>query len=123
MKTKIGNLFLTRIPGSLLLLGASVTLLSAAQSLAEDTRLFELRTYYTAPGKLDDLNARFRDHTTKLFEKHGMENIGYWTPMDNKENKLVYMLAFPSKEARDSSWKAFGADPEWKQVAKESEAN
>src|SRR5437588_12588494 len=97
--------------------------LSVARSSAEDTRLFELRTYYAEPGKLDDLNARFRNHTTKLFEKHGMENIGYWTPVDNKENKLIYMLAFPSKEARDRSWKAFGADAEWKQVAKESEAN
>jgi hypothetical protein len=85
--------------------------------------LFEMRTYFAAPGKLDDLNARFRDHTTKLFEKHGIQNVGYWTPADNKDNKLVYILAFPSKEAHDSSWKEFGADPEWKKVVKESEAN
>jgi hypothetical protein len=45
-------------------------------------RLFEIRTYTTEPGKLDALNSRFREHTTKLFEKHGMTNIGYWTPVD-----------------------------------------
>src|SRR5437867_3961613 len=94
----------------------SLVLVSLTSGMASDTRLFELRTYYAAPGKLDDLNARFRDHTTKLFEKHGIQNIGYWTPADNKENKLVYIIAFPSKEARNSSWKEFGADPEWKKV-------
>jgi len=104
-------------------LATAFLFLSVGAACAEDTRLFEMRTYYAAPGKLDDLNARFRDHTTKLFEKHGIENIGYWTPIDNKDNKLVYILAFPSKEAHDTSWKEFGADPEWKKVVKESEAN
>jgi hypothetical protein len=82
-----------------------------------------MRTYHAARGKLDALNARFRDHTMKLFEKHGMENIGYWMPATNTENLLIYILAYPSKEARDASWKAFSNDPEWKQVVKESEAN
>jgi hypothetical protein len=86
-----------------------------------DTRCFEMRTYYAAPGKLDDLLARFRDHTVKLFEKHGMTNIGYWVPIDNKDNKLVYVLAFPSREARNKSFKEFGADPDWKTAAKASE--
>src|SRR2546421_7981242 len=95
----------------------------SSQARAEDTRFFELRIYTAAPGKLDDLNARFRNHTTALFEKHGMENIGYWVPADNQQNKLIYILAFPSREARQASWKAFGADPEWKTVVKESEAN
>ncbi|MEY2427516.1 MAG: hypothetical protein QOJ40_401 [Verrucomicrobiota bacterium] len=94
----------------------------ANPALAEDTRFFELRIYSAAPGKLDDLNARFRNHTTALFEKHGMENIGYWVPADNQQNKLIYILAYPSREARETSWKAFGADPEWKTVVKESEA-
>lgn len=90
---------------------------------AADSRCFEMRTYYAAPGKLDDLNARFRNHTLKLFEKHGMVNVGYWVPLDNTENKLIYLLAYPSREAREKSWKAFGADPDWRAAAKASEAN
>src|SRR6266699_5006229 len=70
------------------------------------TRLFELRTYTANEGKLDALQARFRDHTVKLFEKHGMTNIGYWTPIDNKDNKLVYILAYPSRDAAKKSWAA-----------------
>lgn len=88
-----------------------------------ERRVFEMRTYYAAPGKLDALNARFRDHTCKLFAKHGMENIGYWMPIENPENKLVYLLAFPSREAREKAWKAFMNDPEWKAAQKASEAN
>jgi hypothetical protein len=88
-----------------------------------ENRFFEMRTYYAAPGKLDDLLARFRDHTMALFEKHGMVNIGYWVPLTNTENKLVYLLAYPSPDAREASWKAFSADPEWKRVAAESEKN
>jgi hypothetical protein len=86
-------------------------------------RVFELRTYTAAPGKMDALNARFRDHTCKLFEKHGMTNIAYWNPEDPKEaeKKLYYILAFPSKEAADKSWDAFRADPEWTTVRKASE--
>jgi len=61
-----------------------------------------MRTYYAAPGKLDDLLARFRDHTVKLFEKHGITNLGYWVPLTNAENKLVYLLAYPSREAREN---------------------
>lgn len=88
-----------------------------------DTRVYEMRIYYAPPGKLEDLHARFRDHTTKLFPKHGIQNIGYWVPVDNSENKLVYLLAYPSREAREASWKAFMADPEWKAVQKKTEAN
>ena len=99
---------------------AGVTSTTAAD---KDTRCFELRVYYAAPGKLDALNARFRDHTLRLFEKHGIENIGYWMPSDNKETKLTYLLAYPSREARDTSWKAFVADPEWTKAYKESEVN
>jgi NIPSNAP len=85
--------------------------------------VYELRTYYAAPGKLEDLNARFRNHTLKIFEKHGMTNVGYWMPLDNPDHKLIYMLAFPSREAARKSWKEFGTDPEWQKAAKESEAN
>lgn len=81
---------------------------------AEDTRVFEMRTYHAAEGKLDALNARFRDHTVKLFEKYGMENIGYWVPTKAGENKLIYVLAYPSREARETSWKGFMGDPAWK---------
>jgi hypothetical protein len=95
--------------------------LSAGPAGAADTRCFEMRIYYAAPGKLDALNARFREHTCKLFEKHGMVNIGYWVPMTNTENKLVYLLAYPNREAREKSWKEFGADPDWQAAAKASE--
>lgn len=95
----------------------------AAKAAQNESRFFELRTYYAAPGKLDDLMARFRNHTLKIFEKHGMVNIGYWLPETNSENKLIYLLAFPDRAARDSDWKDFFADPEWQAVAKESERN
>ncbi len=88
---------------------------------AKDARCYELRVYYAADGKLDTLNARFREHTLKLFEKHGMTNIGYWMPAENSDHKLYYILAFPDRAARDASWKAFGADPEWKAVAAATE--
>src|SRR5216117_2392311 len=69
----------------------------------QDSRCFELRVYYAAPGKLDDLNARFRNHTMKIFEKHGMSNIGYWMPLDNPDHKLIYMISFPSRDAARKS--------------------
>jgi hypothetical protein len=90
-----------------------------------DNRFFELRTYYAAPGKMADLHTRFRDHTCKLFEKHGMTIIGFWSPdkPEDAEKKLIYILAFPSKEAKEKAWKAFQADPEWQKVKAESEKN
>lgn len=87
----------------------------------EDNWLYELRTYHAAPGKLDALLTRFRDHTMKLFDKHGMRNVGYWVPVDNKDNLLIYLLAYPDKVSRDISWKAFGENPEWKKVAADAE--
>src|SRR5947209_1617834 len=99
------------------------TMFSRIFAAEQDTRCFELRTYYAAPGKLDDLHARFRDHTTKIFEKHGMVNIGYWVPVENSDNKLIYLLAYRSRAAREKAWKEFGADPDWKAAQKASEAN
>ena len=96
---------------------------ASGYSAAPDGPVYELRTYYAAPGKLDDLNARFRNHTMKIFEKHGMKNIGYWTPLDNPDHKLIYMLSFPSREAAKKSWREFGSDPEWQAAAKASEAH
>jgi hypothetical protein len=87
-------------------------------------RLFEIRTYTTEPGKLDALNARFREHTTMLFEKHGMTNIGYWTPAERprSEDTLIYVLAHESRAAADESWQAFRTDPDWLKARGESEA-
>jgi hypothetical protein len=101
---------------------APLAAVSAGTPAAEpDTRVYEMRVYYANPGKLDALNARFRDHTMKLFEKHGLTNVGYFVPVDNKDNKLVYFISAPSREARDKSFKEFAADPEWKKAAAESE--
>ena len=86
-----------------------------------DSRYFELRIYYCNPGRLDALIERFQNHTTKIFEKHGMENIGYWVPVANEKNALYYILAYPSKDARDKSWAAFSSDPQWKEVQSKSE--
>jgi NIPSNAP protein len=87
-------------------------------------RVFELRTYYASPGKLDALNARFRDHTLALFKKHGMEVVGFWEPLDKEAGageKLVYVLAHQSRAAAAASWKAFRDDPEWIKVKADSE--
>ena len=112
----------------LLLAGFGLAVLGAtagAEKPAEkkDTRVFEMRTYYAAPGKMTALHARFRDHTCKLFEKHGMTLIGFWSPLDAKEaeEKMVYILAYPSKEAREKSWEAFQNDPDWKKAKAASE--
>lgn len=88
-----------------------------------DTAVFELRVYTAAEGKLDDLLKRFREHTTKLFEKHGMKNVAYWTAADDprKGNTLIYILKHPSREAATANWKAFQDDPEWQQVRNKSE--
>jgi NIPSNAP len=87
--------------------------------------VYELRVYHAAPGKLPELLARFRDHTTKLFEKHGIKNIAYWTPTDEpgKSETLIYILQHPSREAAATNWKAFQDDPDWKAVRDKSEAN
>lgn len=85
--------------------------------------VYELRTYTTNDGKLDNLNARFREHTIKLFDKHGMQSVGYWVPTNKpqSENTLIYVLRHESRAAAKASWTAFLADPEWTKVAKESQ--
>ncbi len=87
--------------------------------------VYELRIYHANEGKLDDLLKRFRDHTTRIFERHGMKNVAYWTPLDDplKGKTLIYILAHPSREAAFSNWKAFGDDPEWQKVRDASEVN
>ena len=105
-----------------LMLAALAAVVTTA-ARAEDGRVYELRVYYAAPGKLDALHARFRDHTCKLFEKHGITNVVYLTPLDNPESKLIYFLSYPSLEARYASWAAFVKDPEWVAAYKASEVN
>ena len=90
---------------------------------APSSKYYEVRIYYPTPGKYDAIVDRFRQYTTKIFEKHGMENIGYWTPTDTSRKELLYILAYPSKAARDTSWDHFRADPEWKAVVTKTEAN
>ena len=89
------------------------------------TGVYELRVYHTYEGKLDDLLARFKNHTMTIFDRHQMRSVGYWLPTDEplKGKALVYMLAFKSREAAAASWKAFRDDPEWKSVSAASEVN
>jgi hypothetical protein len=89
------------------------------------TGIFELRVYHAAPGKLGELEARFREHTIRIFDRHGMKSVAYWTPLDEpeKSNTLIYILQHPSREAAAANWKSFGDDPEWKTVRDKSEAN
>lgn len=86
-------------------------------------RVFELRTYTAPEGKLDDLLARFRDHTIRIFNNHNMTSVGYWLPQDStlRGNTLVYLLAHPSRAAADQAWRDFAADPEWQRVSEESQ--
>jgi hypothetical protein len=107
-----------------LVLGAGLQWVKAADS-KDNGRVFEIRTYHTFPGKLDTLHKRFREHTMKIFENHGMKNVGYWVPEDSpaKESTLIYVISHASREAAKQNWAAFGADPEWKKVAAESEVN
>jgi hypothetical protein len=101
-----------------------LSLLSAGFAFAQN-RVYELRTYTCNEGKLEALKTRFRDHTIRIFNKHGMESIGYWIPQDPEKSKttLIYILAHPSREAAAKNWKEFASDPEWRKVAAESEAN
>jgi hypothetical protein len=88
-----------------------------------EQRVYELRTYHIAPGKAEALHARFRDHTLKIFEKHGLKVEGFWKPLDEKaaDETLVYLLSFPSKDAADKAWKEFRDDPDWMKAKAESE--
>ena len=108
---------------SLFILGfGTSTLLNTS---AQDQVVYELRTYTATPGNLNNLHARFRDHTTRIFSKHGMDVLAYWTPTDPEkaEDTLIYVLKHSSREAADASWAAFIADPEWTAVAEASNAN
>jgi len=88
-------------------------------------RVFELRTYTAPDGKLPLLQKRFRDHTLRIFEKHGMKNVGYWVPQDApaRDNTLIYVISHASRDAAKQSWANFAADPEWKKVSAESQVD
>jgi NIPSNAP len=116
------------LAGSFVIIALVLFAVRSAQSVSpmidSKSRVFEIRTYTTEPGKLPDLLKRFRDHTTKLFEKHGMTNIGYWVPTDEprSKNTLIYILAHASRDAAKKSWDAFQHDPDWIKVKEASEA-
>ena len=116
---KIPDIKMKYLPFFLLL---PIMTLATPTTTAAKGRFFEMRTYTTHDGKLDALHKRFRDHTNTLFQKHGMELVGYWTPNQGEEssNTLVYILAFPSQEARNESWDAFRNDPEWQKAYEKS---
>jgi hypothetical protein len=103
----------------------ALAMLAGGVSAQDTARVFELRTYHCFPGKLETLKTRFREHTTKIFEKHGMTNVGYWTFQDepDKSNTLIYMISHASREQAKKNWAEFSADPEWQKVQKDSEAN
>ena len=102
-------------------LGTGIFLTTSAQS----EKVFELRIYKATPGNLDNLHARFRNHTTRIFRKHGMEVVGYWSPTSEEErgDTLVYMLEHADQDTATASWQAFIEDPEWAEVAAASNAN
>jgi len=108
---------------------AGAAAFGAGRTTAEDkpvsTRVYELRTYTTLPGRLPALNKRFADHTMKLFEKHGMKNEMYWIPTDEKlrENTLIYVVSHASVDAAKKSWDAFRTDPDWIKARDASEAD
>ena len=111
------------LTGSLFLSMSLFALAASPQPGKPGSKLYEVRIYHPTPGKYAEIVDRFRQYTTKIFEKHGMENIGYWTPTDTTNKELIYILAYPDRAARDASWKAFGSDPEWKAVVAKTEAN
>lgn len=90
---------------------------------AEAPAFFELRMYTALPGRLDDLLARFEDHTLAFFEKYDIQNMGYWTPLENEENELIYLLGYKDKEQRDAAWEAFVADEDWAKIYADSRAD
>lgn len=106
-----------------LLLGAGFAQLRAAQPAP--ARVFEIRTYHCFPGRLDALNKRFREHTMKMFEKHGMTNVAYWTFQDSpaKEDTLIYVISHASREQAKANWAGFIADPEWQKISADSQVD
>lgn len=121
----MSGIFLFAISLSYLLTGCSGTDGAEAQPSGSESVIYELRTYTTHDGKLDDLHSRFKNHTMALFEKHGMTNLTYWSPENPelKDNTLIYLLSHESREAAEQSWEDFSNDEEWQRVFEESRAD
>ena len=113
---------LSFLAGAALTLGLTLVVPSHAASA---NHVYELRMYHTNPGKLDDLKARFANHTDTIFKRHNMKSIGYWLPEDApaSQNLFIYVLEHPSRQEGEKNWAAFQADPEWQKVRAASEAN
>jgi hypothetical protein len=115
------------LSGVLVMLGINTLRGSDAQPTQSPPpqHVYELRMYHVKEGKADALKARFGDHTDAIFRRHNMKSIGYWSPEDAKSSQelFIYILEHPSREEAEKNWAAFQADPEWKQVKAESEAN
>jgi hypothetical protein len=105
-----------------MVVGAGLPASGIDRAKADDTAVYELRTYTAAPGKMAELQKRFRDHTMQIFDKHGMKSVGYWVS-EKQPDTLIYILAHKSREAADKSWKEFRKDPEWILVFAESQKN
>lgn len=120
---------LTRVVPAIALLATGYTLGSwttAGVAHAQNAgKVYEMRTYTAPEGKLSNLQARFRDHTIRIFNKHNMKSVGYWVPQDPpaKDNTLIYIISHDSRDAAKKSWADFQADPEWKKVAAESQVD
>ena len=111
------------------IMAAAVLLLSGyavgRASQPAPSHVYEMRTYTATEGKLDAVNARFRDHTRRIFERHNMKSVGYWTPLEGPTagTTLIYILEHPSRDAAKKAWADFQADPEWQKVSAESQVN
>lgn len=108
-----------------LILSGGFSELSGSDENKDRQTVYELRTYTTYDGKLEALHRRFEDHTLRLFEKHGMKNIAYWTPNDPdlKNKTLIYVISHENAEAATASWEAFRTDPEWQKAYEASHAD
>jgi len=90
---------------------------------AQSAKVYELRTYTAPEGKLGDLHARFRNHTMRIFDTHGMKSVAYFAPQDAplSQNTLIYIPEHPSREEAKKHWAEFSADPEWQKVSADSQ--
>lgn len=124
MKTTTA-IFFSVITLSYIMAGCSGADGNEMQASGSEEVIYELRTYTTHNGKLDDLHTRFEDHTMAMFEKHGMTNIAYWSPENPelRDNTLIYLLSHESREAAEQSWEAFRADEEWQEVYETSRSD
>jgi hypothetical protein len=118
----------SRIVSALALIAVGFALGSwnaSSVALAQSGKVYELRTYTAPDGKLPLLQARFRDHTIRIFNNHNMKSVGYWVPQDTpaKDNTLIYIISHDTREAAKKSWADFQADPEWKKVSAESQVD